>query len=166
MESSLLGHQQRTTLPLFPGVFICGSNRLSGAPLSRLSKEPALSLPKGGIPRLCPSWDLADSQLRLHAACLPARAPSILRNSSAENFRFFSAATLSSTCDTLLVPTSALVTRGSRSTHATAISARVWPRCFAISLRARILVSLSSPISFFFRKKSRAARESLGIPWK
>jgi hypothetical protein len=41
---------------------------------------------------------------------LPARMPSIDRNSSAENCRFLSAATLSSTCETLLVPTRALVT--------------------------------------------------------
>src|SRR5437899_4145411 len=104
--------------------------------------------------------------LYFHVDYLPASTPSILRSSSAENFRFFRAATLSSTCDTLLVPTSALVTRGSRSTHATAISASVCPRCPAISLSARTLARVASPMSFFFRKKSRAARESLGIPFR
>src|SRR5258708_4497122 len=110
------------------------------------------------VARPCAANDLFRRCFHFHADHLPARMPSILRSSSDVNFRFFSAATLSSTCDTLLVPTSALVTRGSRSTHATAISASVCPRCPAISLSSRTLARLASPMSFFFRKKSPAAR--------
>ena len=43
-----------------------------------------------------------------------------------------------SSCSTLLAPISAEVTRGSRSTQASAICASVWPRRCAISFSARI----------------------------
>ena len=43
-----------------------------------------------------------------------------------------------------LAPTSAEVTRGSRSTQASAIWARVWPRRWAIPLRARTLARFTS----------------------
>src|SRR6266446_10091604 len=95
------------------------------------------------MPLLSETRQAASLLESLYAAdCLLARTPSILRNSSAENARFFSAATLSSTCSTLLVPTSALVTRGSRKTQATAISASDCPRCCATAFSSRSIATL------------------------
>jgi hypothetical protein len=56
------------------------------------------------------------------------------------------AARFSSSCATLLAPTSAEVTRSSRSVQLMAICARVWPRLRAISLRARTCARFCSVI--------------------
>ena len=60
-------------------------------------------------------------------------------NSSSVKSRRCTAATLSSTCCTLLAPMSVEVTRASRRTQASASCARLCPRSAAISFRARIL---------------------------
>src|SRR5659263_747254 len=64
----------------------------------------------------------------------------------------------------LLAPTSADVTRGSRSVHATAICASVWPRRRAISVSARTLPSVSSLIMSVVMKTPRLARDPSGTP--
>src|SRR5664280_985136 len=64
----------------------------------------------------------------------------------------------------LLAPTSADVTRGSRSVHATAICASVWPRRRAISVSARTLPSVSSLIMSVVMKTPRLARDPAGTP--
>ena len=56
-------------------------------------------------------------------------------------------------------PTSVEVTRGSRSVHASAIWARDWPRSAAMSLRARILASVSGVSRSGESELSRLARE-------
>ena len=69
---------------------------------------------------------------------------SISASSSGEKPSAFTDATFCSSCSTLLAPITVEVTRGSRSDHAKAICASVWPRSPAISLSARILARVSS----------------------
>ena len=59
---------------------------------------------------------------------------------------------------------SAEVTRGSRSTQASAICASVWPRLAAISFSARILASASSVRRSGESELGQLAREPSGIP--
>ena len=76
------------------------------------------------------------------------------------------AATFDSSCSTLDAPTSVDVMRGSRSVHASASCARVWPRLRATLFRARIFSIAVSVISFGDNEPSRLAREPSGIPWR
>ena len=84
--------------------------------------------------------------------------------SSSVNEVLFIAFRLSSNCPTEVAPIMTEVTKSSFSTHANAISAKVCPRCSAISFRVLILHNTSSVNCSFLRKPPRAIRESSGIP--
>ena len=58
---------------------------------------------------------------------------SIAASSSSDSFRFFSASSELSSWSTVRAPISAEVTRGSRSTQASASWARLWPRFSAMA---------------------------------
>ena len=90
---------------------------------------------------------------------------SISSSSSGSNSRRSSAATFCSSCSTLLAPSSAEVTRGSRSAQAIASCASVWPAAPAISFSAahalEVLLGDHAP-----RRSAvpRRTRESSGTP--
>src|SRR5215211_4899359 len=96
-------------------------------------------LARGPAPRPYASLDAAQMLMPASTACW-----SISASSSGEKSRCSSAPRVSSSCRTLEAPTSADVTRGSRSVHAIAIWASVCPRRCAISLRPRTRTRFSS----------------------
>src|SRR5690606_7952114 len=93
-----------------------------------------------------------------------ARMASIRASSSSEKARRASAATADSTCATRLAPTMTDVIAGWRSTHASAIWARLWPRSIASACNPFTLSNTAPVISSRWRKPcALAARESDGI---
>ena len=86
-------------------------------------------------------------------------------SSSAESDGAYSASRFWSSWATLLAPTRAEVTTGRRSTHRSAICARVWPRACAISFSLRACSTFSG-VTCSGRRKPWAfdARESVGMP--
>ena len=75
------------------------------------------------------------------------------------------ASRLVSSCSTDDAPITAEVTRGSRSTHCSAIWASFWPRPSAISLSRRTwAIVFSSKLVPGMVEPVRAARESSGMP--
>jgi hypothetical protein len=89
---------------------------------------------------------------------------SISASSFSVNARFSSAATLASSCATLLAPTSVEVIRGSRSVQASASCASDWPRRAAISFNARTLDRFSSFSHSGGSVDARLARDPSGTP--
>lgn len=87
--------------------------------------------------------------------------------SSSVNEVLFIAFRLSSNCPTELAPIMTEVTKSSFSTHANAISAKVCPRCSAISFRVLILHNTSS-VNCSFKKTSTGNpgifRNSVNVP--
>ena len=80
-------------------------------------------------------------------------------NSSAEKVVFSIAFRLSANWPTELAPIMTEVTKSSFSIHASAISARVWPRRIASAFSAWILLKTSSVSATFLRKPPLAMRE-------
>jgi hypothetical protein len=76
------------------------------------------------------------------------------------------AATLSSSCFTLLAPITSDVILGSRSAHTNASWASDWPRRAAMPASARTLVRRSSVIDSARSAPPVAARESAGTPFR
>ena len=107
-----------------------------------------------------PVQAVLDSSQRLMSASTACRSISV--SSSAEKWRLLSAARLCSSWSTLLAPTSADVTRSSRSTQAIASCARDWPRLVAMSCSARTRARFSSLRYSGRSEPLRAPRGALG----
>ena len=89
---------------------------------------------------------------------------SISFNSALEKLRLDKALKASSTCATLLAPMSTEVTRSSRSSHATAISASFCPRCCARSFNLLIADNFACVSCSGLSDGFLLALDSVGIP--